>query len=117
MFLEYNASLTNFIERFDEKILPTDTIVYLDSSFGIVSYYFPENTHICTYRESWFNAFDNVTSISKNEVEKAINAPSWLIKNSNKKLPKYITDDFAVKQIDTFRSDFNTFSVYKIIPK
>lgn len=117
VFLEYNTSLMNFIERFDEKIQPTDTIVYLDSSFGIVSYYFPENTHICTYRESWFNAFDNVTSISKNEVEKAINAPSWLIKNSNKKLPKYITDDFAVKQFDTFRSDFNTFSVYKIIPK
>lgn len=117
VFLEYNTSLINFIERFDEKIQPTDTILYLDSSFGIVSYYFPENTHICTYSESWFSSFDNVSSISKDQVEQAINTPSWLIKNSNKQLPKYITDDFTVKQIDTFRSDFNTFNVYRIIPK
>ncbi len=115
--LEYNPSLISFVERFDEKIQPTDTILYLDSSFGIVSYYFPENAHICTYRENWFDAFDNVSSVSKNEVEKIIDKPSWLIKNINKQLPKYITDKFTVEQTDTFRSDFNVFDVYRIIPK
>lgn len=114
---EYDSSLVNFVERFDKQIQPTDTILYLDSSFGIVSYYFPENAHICTYRENWFDAFDNVSSISKNEVKQVINKPSWLIKNVNKELPEYITNNFNVQQTDMFRSDFNKFNVYKIEPK
>ena len=115
--LEYNPSLKNFVVRFEEQIQPTDTIIYLDSSFGIVSYYFPENTHICTYRENWFDAFDNVESIAKSEVANNVDEPAWLIKNNCKKLPPHITDNFEVVLSDRFRSDFNIFDVYKINPK
>ena len=114
LIIEYDPSLTNFVDRFDKKLHPSDTIVYLDSSFGIVSYYFPENTHICTYRENWFDAFDNVESIAKSKVVNSINEPAWLIKNNRKTLPKYITDNFKVELSDSFRSDFNTFDVYRI---
>lgn len=115
--LEYNSSLVDFVERFDDKLGSSDTIVYLDSSFGIVSYYFPENNHICTYRQNWFDAFDSVNSISKQDVSNNIRESSWLIKNTNKKLPTYITENFEVFLDDTFRSDFNTFDVYRINPK
>ena len=44
---EYNSSMNKFFDRFDKIISPSNTFIYCDSSFGIMSYYFPEYTHIC----------------------------------------------------------------------
>mgnify|MGYP002993551665 CR=1 FL=1 len=65
---EYNPSMNNFFNRFDEIASSTDTFLYCDSSFGILSYYYPENTHICTYYEPWFSAFDNVDCVNKKDI-------------------------------------------------
>ena len=113
---EYNPSMNNFFNRFDEIASSTDTFLYCDSSFGILSYYYPENTHICTYSEPWFVAFDNIECINKNELSNKIppNDTVWFVKNELTKTPDYIKDNFILELTDTFKCDFNTFEVYSI---
>lgn len=114
---EFNSSLLNFVERFDNYTKTNEKIVYVDTSFGIISYYFPENRHICTYNQEWFEAFDNVDTISPDDLTEIVDEPSWLIKTKGKKIPKYITQNYIISDIDSFRSDFNEFTVHRIIPK
>lgn len=118
-FFEYNPSTTDFVNRFEENITDTDSFIYSDSSFGIMSYYFPDNKHICTYNEPWFSAFSNVDCIEKDSVNKVIKKDStmWFVKNSLTKTPAYIKDTFDYKKVDYFICDFNTFEVYSLTPK
>lgn len=111
---EYNPSMNNFFNRFDEIASSTDTFLYCDSSFGILSYYYPENTHICTYSEPWFVAFDNIECINKNELSNKIppNDTVWFVKNELTKTPEYIQSNFDLELVDSFKCDFNTFNVY-----
>lgn len=113
---EYNPSMNNFFNRFDEIASSTDTFLYCDSSFGILSYYYPENTHICTYYEPWFSAFDNVDCVNKNDIVNDIDFDNtvWFVKNELTKTPDYIKDNFILELTDTFKCDFNTFEVYSI---
>lgn len=113
---EYNPSMNNFFNRFDEIASSTDTFLYCDSSFGILSYYYPENTHICTYYEPWFSAFDNVDCVNKKDIVNDIDFDNtvWFVKNELTKTPDYIKDNFILKLTDTFKCDFNTFEVYSI---
>ena len=89
---EYNPSMNNFFNRFDEIASSTDTFLYCDSSFGILSYYYPENTHICTYYEPWFSAFDNVDCVNKKDIVNDIDFDNtvWFVKNELTKTPDYI---------------------------
>ncbi len=111
---EYNSSMNKFFERFDKIISPSNTFIYCDSSFGIMSYYFPEYTHICTYSEPWFAAFDNVECVDKNEISDKIplNDTVWFVKNELTKTPEYIQSNFDLELVDSFKCDFNTFNVY-----
>lgn len=111
---EYNSSMNNFFDRFDKIISPSNTFIYCDSSFGIMSYYFPEYTHICTYSEPWFVAFDNIECINKNELSNKIppNDTVWFVKNELTKTPEYIQSNFDLELVDSFKCDFNTFNVY-----
>lgn len=113
---EYNPSMNNFFNRFDEIASSTDTFLYCDSSFGILSYYYPENTHICTYYEPWFSAFDNVDCVNKKDIVNDIDFDNtvWFVKNELTKTPDYIKDNFILELTDTFKCDFNTFEVYLI---
>jgi hypothetical protein len=111
---EYNPSMKDFLHRFDKISSPTNTFVYCDSSFGILSYYFPEDTHICTYQKAWFDAFDNIEYINKNELTDKISSYDtvWFVKNKLTKTPEYIQNDFELELVDSFKCDFNTFEVY-----
>lgn len=111
---EYNSSMNKFFDRFDKIISPSNTFIYCDSSFGIMSYYFPEHTHICTYSEPWFVAFDNIECINKNELSNKIppNDTVWFVKNELTKTPEYIQSNFDLELVDSFKCDFNTFNVY-----
>lgn len=111
---EYNSSMNKFFDRFDKIISPSNTFIYCDSSFGIMSYYFPEYTHICTYSEPWFVAFDNIEYINKNELSNKIspNDTVWFVKNELTKTPEYIQSNFDLELVDSFKCDFNTFNVY-----
>ena len=113
---EYNPSMNSFFNRFDEIASSTDTFLYCDSSFGILSYYYPENTHICTYYEPWFSAFDNVDCVNKKDIVNDIDFDNtvWFVKNELTKTPDYIKDNFILELTDTFKCDFNTFEVYSI---
>lgn len=113
---EYNTSMNDFFTRFNEIRTSTDTFLYCDSTFGILSYYYPESTHICTYNESWFAAFDNVECVDKNNLSNKIGFQDtiWFVKNKSTKTPQYIKNDFDVEFIDTFKCDFNIFEVYLV---
>lgn len=111
---EYNSSMNNFFNRFRRISHSTDIFVYCDSSFGIFSYYYPDGTHICTYNEPWFSAFDNVECIEKNKLSGEIRSYDtvWFVKNKLTKTPKFIKNDFDLELVDSFKCDFNTFEVY-----
>lgn len=113
---EYNTSMKNFFHRFEKISSSTDAFVYCDSSFGIMSYYYPESTHICTYNESWFSAFNNVECINKKDLAVKIHSYDtvWFIKNELTKTPEFINNEFELNLIDSFKCDFNTFEVYSI---
>ena len=116
---EYNSSMTDFFTRFESSSSSSDTFVYCDSAFGMMSYYYPENKHICTYSEPWFAAFANVKCIGKDEIAETIQPDDtvWLVKNTSTKIPKYIESDFTCQLVDGFQCDFNTFEVYSLKPK
>lgn len=111
---EYNSSMNNFFKRFDKISSSLDTFVYCDSAFGIMSYYFPENTHICTYKKAWFDAFDNIECVDKNELADVISSDNtvWFVKNELTKVPQYIENNFVLTLTDSFKCDFNTFELY-----
>lgn len=113
---EYNPSMANFFNTFNKIHSSSDTFVYCDNAFGIMSYYYPENKHICTYRESWFSAFDNVECIDKNSLTNEIlnKETIWFVKNKLTKIPKYIEKSFNCKLEGSFKCDLNTFQVYSI---
>lgn len=113
---EYNSSMNKFFDRFDKIAAPSNTFIYCDSSFGIMSYYFPDDTHICTYSKPWFAAFDNVECIDKNDLPDRIspNNTVWFVKNELTKTPGYIQSNFIIEFVDSFKCDFNTFTVYRL---
>ena len=116
---EYNPSMKNFFNRFDKVTSSSDTFIYSDSAFGIMSYYYPKNTHICTYYESWFSAFDNVQYINKKKIKSKINSSDtvWFVKNTLSKTPIYLKENYKLKSVDSFKCDFNTFQVYSVQKK
>ena len=113
---EYSASMSSFFDRLDKRLGANDTFVYCDSSFGIMSYYYPEHEHICTYNEAWFAAFENVECIEKDEVGEKVGfgEPVWLVKNAQTRLPDYIKSSFTAEKVDSFRCDFNYFELYSL---
>lgn len=113
---EYNPSMKNFFYRFEKMSFSTDTFLYCDSSFGVLSYYLSENKHICTYNRPWFTAFDNVECVEKKELTDEIGPDDtvWFVKNQLTQTPKYIESDFELELVDSFKCDFDTFEVYLV---
>lgn len=114
---EYNPSADNFRAEFEKELSDDDVFLYYDSSFGVMSYYFPENEHICTYREEWFSAFDNVTCIDKRDVNDVIsnsNGKVWLAKMELSKFPEYIEEQYDPQKEYSFTCDFNVYEVWSI---
>lgn len=113
---EYNPSFDNFKKNFQSVVTTSDTFVYCDSSFGILSYCYPQNRHICSYYISWFDAFGNVEYIEKDKISaELVNEETiWFVVNTQKKLPQWITKKFELERYDTFTIDFNTFDVYAL---
>lgn len=113
---EYNSSMTDFFDRFKASYSQSDTFIYCDSAFGIMSYYYPENRHLCTYSEPWFAAFKNIECIDKDDIADEIypNDTTWFIKNELTKMPNFTENNFKLELKDSFECDFNTFEVYLI---
>lgn len=113
---EYNASLRNFRQEFDKIVSSEDIFLYNDSSFGIMSYYYPENRHICIYWQDWFSAFENVEyRLAKDipsEVLKGQNI--WFVINEKSAIPEQIKEQWTCEKVLTFRSDFNKFGVWHL---
>lgn len=111
---EYDSSMTDFFRRFNASYSQTDTFVYCDSSFGIMSYYYSESRHIRTYNEPWFAAPDNVEYIDKDEISTEIKSSdkAWFVKNKLTNTPKYLENNFDMELVDSFKCDFNTFEAY-----
>lgn len=116
---EYDDSMSQFLNRFSEKLSVSDTFIYCDSSFGIMSYYYPDNRHLCTYNQEWFAAFGNIECIEKDSITKEINSDDtiWFVKNTSTKTPKCIKNNYECDLIDSFKCDFNTFDVYSLKPR
>ena len=111
---EYNPSFDRFRERFQSQITTSDTFVYCDSSSGVMAYFYPEYKHFTTYSESWFAAFDNVTSVDKDNIVDAVDPDQtiWFIKTDQNVIPGYIKNNFTYEMHDSFVCDFHTFEVY-----
>lgn len=113
---EYNPSLRNFRQEFDKIVSSEDNFLYNDSSFGIMSYYYPENRHICIYWQDWFSAFENVEyRLAKDipsEVLKGQNI--WFVINEKSAIPEQIKEQWTCEKVLTFRSDFNKFGVWHL---
>ncbi|MBO5200979.1 MAG: hypothetical protein J6B93_06835 [Clostridia bacterium] len=115
--LEYDGSQRAAMAEFKEAAADKQ-VVCLDSSFGIISHYFPNKRILVTYNQPWFSAFKNVESIEKEDLARYVgDGPALLVKNRAKALPDYLTEDFNAKIIDTFKADFNSFEVYLITGK
>ena len=112
---EYNPSMPDFLHRFTALSSPADTFVYCDEAFGVLSYCYPENRHLCTYSKPWFSAFSHVTCIGQEEVAREVGAGDtvWLVKNTLTDMPQHMgISDAAL--MDTFQCDFNRYEVYRI---
>ncbi|MCH5180205.1 MAG: glycosyltransferase family 39 protein [Erysipelotrichales bacterium] len=116
---EYNDSMLKFLERSENLIRKEDIFVYFDNSFGIMSYYYPENKHLCTYNKAWFDAFESVDRIKSNEVIDYINDESktYVVKMDYTKIPSDIYTRFEINKIDEFRCDYNNFEMFELILK
>lgn len=116
VLFEYNPSMNSFFEYFNESCSSSDTFIYCDNSFGIMSHYYPDNTHLCTYKEEWFSAFDNVECIDKKDIADKINNSNkvWFVKDTLKRTPKYLSKNYTLNLFGTFICDLNTFEVYMI---
>lgn len=93
--------MTNFRERFSSQQSESDTFVYCDSAFGIMSYYYPNNTHLCTYKENWFEAFENVECINKNEIADKVdpNHKIWFVKMNSQKCQNALKVISSIKRL------------------
>lgn len=112
---EYNGSLKNFRQNFDRVLSQEDVFLYSDSSFGIMSYYYPENRHICTYWQPWFAAFDRVEYGKADDLYslKRTAASVWYVVNEKGEIPAWVKNWNGKKEF-TFRSDFNEFVVWRL---
>ncbi len=117
-YLEYNPSAGDFLSRNSQRISGTDTFLYTDSAFGIAAYYFPDNPHLSTENESWYEAFGNVDCVTREEALRLTkDKPVWYIRFAGKKLPGYIQDHFRYERLDTFTCDLNSFEFYRLEQK
>ena len=114
---EYNPSIDNCRRSFGEELSEKDTFLYFDSSFGVMSYYFPDNEHLCTYREEWFSAFDKVEYVEPDKLDEALaekQGKIWMPITSTAKIPDAVRREFNYEKKYSFVCDFNVYDVYLI---
>ena len=112
---EYNPSIDNFRGNFKDELSDKDTFLYFDNSFGVMSYYFPDNEHLCTYREEWFSAFDKVEYVEPGRIHEALankQGKVWMPKVAISKFPEAVKREFKYEKKYSFVCDFNVYDVY-----
>ena len=113
---EYDSSASRFREKIDSVLSKNDSFLYFDSSFGVMSFYYPDNKHYCTFKQDWFSAFDNVKCIEKSQVKELADAKIWIVTENTKKIPRYISKYYNISKYDSFKCDFNTYVIYLANP-
>ena len=94
------------------------TFLYFDNSFGVVSYYYPDNEHLCTYREEWFSAFDNMKYAQPDKLHEVFadkNGKIWMPKVASSKFPEAVKRGYKYEKKFSFVCDFNVYDVYLIL--
>ena len=110
---EYADSLSGFREEFAKEKTADDIFLYSDTSFGVMSYYYPDDRHLCFCYESWFEAWENVRFIDKDSVEEQKSGGSlWYVVNRQGRIPDWMKERWDMALRYSFRNDFNTFDVY-----
>lgn len=107
---EYSSSLSDFQSEFSSDYNKNDIFIYTDSSFGVMSYYYPENRHVCFYYETWFRAFENVLFVKENSSLEQ--GKIWYIVNAKSQIPIWVKEKWKMHKNYSFRNDFNGFDVY-----
>ena len=115
---EYNPSVSDFRESFGSELSKEDTFLYFDNSFGVMSYYYPDNEHLCTYREEWFSAFDDVEYARPDKLHEVFadkNGKIWMPKVASSKFPEAVKRGYKYEKKYSFVCDFNVYDVYLIL--
>lgn len=112
---EYAGSLPGFRNEFSKEMESDDIFLYSDSSFGVMSYYYPENRHLCFCYESWFDAWQNVQFVDKDSFPGQNNASKlWYVVNRQNGVPVWMKERWDMTLRYSFQNDFNTFDVYQL---
>ena len=112
---EYAGSLSGFRDEFSKEMESDDIFLYSDSSFGVMSYYYPENLHLCFCYESWFDAWQNVQFVDKDSFLVQNNASKlWYVVNRQNGIPVWMKERWDMTLRYSFQNDFNTFDVYRL---
>lgn len=110
---EYSASISEFRTEFDKENGSNNIFLYSDSSFGAMSYYYPENSHICFYYEPWFEVWQNVQFVGiKDFIEEKNGFKKWYVVNRKSEIPDWMKEKWRMGLKYSFRNDFNDFDVY-----
>lgn len=110
---EYSPSISEFRNEFEKESEVDDIFVYSDSAFGMMSYYYPKNPHICFCYESWFEAWENVQFADKDSfIEEKNGSKLWYVVNEKSYIPDWMKKKWNMVLKYSFRNDFNCFDVY-----
>ena len=80
-----------------------------------MSYYYPDNEHLCTYREEWFSAFDNMKYAQPDKLHKVLSDKKgkiWMPKVAISKFPEAVKREYKYEKKYSFVCDFNVYEVY-----
>lgn len=110
---EYSTSISEFRTEFDKENGNDNIFLYSDSSFGVMSYYYPENTHMCFCYEPWFEVWQNVRFVDEKDFREEKNGyKQWYVVNRKSKVPEWMKKKWKMVLTYSFRNDFNNFDVY-----
>lgn len=78
-----------------------------------MSYYYPENTHMCFCYEPWFEVWQNVRFVDEKDFREEKNGyKQWYVVNRKSKVPEWMKKKWKMVLTYSFRNDFNDFDVY-----
>lgn len=110
---EYSASISEFRTEFDKENGNDNIFLYSDSSFGVMSYYYPGNYHMCFCYEPWYKVWQNVRFVDEKDFrEEKTGYKQWYVVNRKSKVPDWMKTKWEMVLKYSFRNDFNDFDVY-----
>ncbi len=120
---EYNGEMKKFVNDFKAEYGEEQTFVAADTSFGMMSYYFPDGKHYEMNYLPWYKVFSNVEELSEedilngklseiSETEGEFSGKIWFTKEAAHKIPSVILKNFDAELKYSFRCDFIVIEVY-----